>query len=83
MWLRPIIFWKDCAVYQSFIKRQTSDLSSDNEWQRVVECVTRSDNEWQRVTASDSKWQRVVVFANFSFSRIIEEPTTMHPKDTY
>ena len=45
--------------------------------------MTTSDNEWQRVTTSDNEWQRVVVLANFSFSRIREEPTTMHPKDTY
>ena len=33
-------------AYRSFIKRQTSDLSSDNEWQPVVTSVTRNDNEW-------------------------------------
>ena len=29
----------------SFIKRQTSDTSSDNEWQRVTTSGTTSDNE--------------------------------------
>ena len=45
--------------------------------------MTTSDNEWQRVTPSYNEWQRVVSLANFSFSRIREEPTTMHRKDTY
>ena len=48
-----------CYVW-SFIKRQTSGTSSDNEWQRM----TTSDNEWQRVTTSgatsDKEWQRVI-----------------------
>ena len=57
-----------------FIKRQTSGLSSDNEWQRmtandnewqgtvqrVTTSGTTSDNEWQQVATNDSKWQRVV-----------------------
>ena len=29
-------------------------LTSDNEWQRVVQQVTTSDNEWQRMTTSDA-----------------------------
>ena len=29
-----------------FIKRQTSGISSNNEWQRVVQRVTANDNEW-------------------------------------
>ena len=49
---------------RSFIKRQTSGTSSDNEWQRVVQRVTTNDNEWQRMTTgsttSDNEWQRVV-----------------------
>ena len=52
----------------SFIKRQTSGISSDNEWynkwQRMTTSGTTSDNEWQRVTTSgttsDNEWQRVV-----------------------
>ena len=54
---------------RSFIKRQTSGTSSDNEWQRVVQWVTTSgtvsDNEWKRVTTSgttrDNEWQRVTI----------------------
>ena len=46
-----------------FVKRQTSDRSSNNEWQRVVMNGTSSDNESQRVvqwvTASDNEWQWV------------------------
>ena len=37
---------------RSFIKRQTSGISSGSEWQRVVQRVTKRDNEWQLVTAS-------------------------------
>ena len=58
-------------IFWSFIKRQTSGTSSDNEWQRVVQRVTTNDNEWQRVTIS----------ANFSFFQIREEATTKHPKE--
>ena len=36
---------------------------SENEWQQVVQQVTKSDsewyNEWQRVTANGNEWQRV------------------------
>ena len=61
---------------RSFIKRQTSGTSSDNEWQRVVQRVTTSsttsDNEWQRVvqrattsgTTSDNEWQRATTSDN-------------------
>ena len=41
---------------RSFIKRQTSGISSDNEWQRV----TKSDTKWQRVATNNNEWQRVV-----------------------
>ena len=52
---------------RSFIKRQTSSTSSDNEWQRVVQRVTTSSttsdneyNEWQQMTTSgttsDNEW---------------------------
>ena len=54
---------KDGTLW-SFIKRQTSGTSSDNEWQRVVQRVTTNDNEWQRVvqqvTKSDNEWQQVL-----------------------
>ena len=39
---------------RSFIKRQTTGLSSDNEWQRVVQRVTVNGNEWY------NEWQRMV-----------------------
>ena len=52
---------------RSFIKRQTSGTSSDNEWKRVVQRVTTNDNEWynerqrvvQQVTTNDNGQQRV------------------------
>ena len=47
-----------------FIKKKTSDTSSDNE-QRVVQRVTMSDNELERMatsgTASYSKRHRMVI----------------------
>ena len=49
-----------------FIKKQTSDTSSDNECQRVV----------QRVTTNDTEWQRVVISVSFLFLRIREEHTS-------
>ena len=59
-----------CKFYwlnQSFLKRQTSGISSDNEWQEITmsdkndnEYNTRNDCEWQRVTTNDNKWQQVV-----------------------
>ena len=67
-------FLKKCTCYDgSFIKRQTSGTSSDNEccnesqrittngneWQRVVQRVTTSDNEWQRVIMNENEWQRM------------------------
>ena len=42
-------------IFWLFIKRQTSDTSSDNEWQRVTTTGTTSDNECQRVTTNDNK----------------------------
>ena len=51
-------------LYKRYIKRQTGETSSDNEWQRMVQRVTTNDNEWfnkwQRMTTSDREWQRVV-----------------------
>ena len=37
-----------------FIKRLTSDTSSDNEWY----------NEWQRMRMSDNEWQRMTLSGN-------------------
>ena len=60
-----------------FIKRQTSDKSSDNEWQRmtmsgrynewqrVVQRETTKDNEWQRVTTNDNEWQQMTMNGRF------------------
>ena len=62
----------------SFIKRQTSNTSSDKEWQRVVQRLTVSGK------TSDNEWQQVIISANFLFSFffwISDEPTTMHPKE--
>ena len=65
--------------WRSFIKRQASATSSDNEWQRAVQRVTTmttsgttSDKKWQRVvqgvtasgTTSDNEWQRVTTSEN-------------------
>ena len=58
----------------SFIKRQTSGTSSDNEWQRVVQQVatmttsgTTSDNEWYNKWYNE--WQQVV-------QRVVQRVTT-------
>ena len=53
-----------------FIKRQTSDRSSDNAWQRVTMRGTTSGNKLERVRTSgktnDSELQRVVQRATTS-----------------
>ena len=64
------------VVKQSF-KRQTSDTSSDNEWQQVTASGTTSDNKWKWVTRNANEWQRVVILANFPFFRIKEEATVV------
>ena len=55
---------------RSFIKRQTSNTSSDNEWY----------NKWQRVpqrvTTNDKEWLFWLIFFFF-----LEEPTNGHPKE--
>ena len=33
-------------INRSFIKRQTSDTPSDNEWQREVQLVRMTDSKW-------------------------------------
>ena len=55
-------------LHRSFIKRQTSGTSSDNEWY----------NEWQRMTTSDNEWQRVVqrVTTNDNEWRVVQRVTT-------
>ena len=60
------LYWNQTSEW-SFINRQMSGTSSDNEWQRVTTSGTTSDNEWQRMTTSGTtsdnkwynKWQRV------------------------
>ena len=44
---------------RSFIKRQTSDTSSDNEWQRMTTSGTIIDNEWY------NGWQRMTMSGYF------------------
>ena len=66
------LFFSKCNCKRSFVKRQASGTSSDNEWQRVVQRVTTNDNEWynewQRVitsgTTSDNEWQLVTTSDN-------------------
>ena len=60
-------YYMEDTKTRSFIKRQTSGTSSDNEWQWLTTSGTTSDNEWQRVTTSGTtsnaewynKWQRM------------------------
>ena len=77
-----IVYKKTGEWYIEWQRVTTICATSDNEWQRVVQRETTSDNEWQRVATNDNEWQRVVILANFLYSQIIEEPTTMHPKET-
>ena len=58
------------------VYKKTGDWYDEWQW------ITTSDNRWQRVTTNDNERQRVVILANFLFSRIREEPTTMHLKET-
>ena len=43
----------------------TSGTTNDNEWQRVVQRVTKSDNEWysklERMIASDNECQQITM----------------------
>ena len=65
------LYWNQTSEW-SFIKKQMSGTSSDNEWERVTTSGTTSDNEWynewQRMTTSDNewynKWQRVTTNDN-------------------
>ena len=66
-----------CIVYitdtQSYIKRQKSGRSSDDDWQPVVQRVITHDNEWERMTtsgttsgtASVNKWQPMTKSRHF------------------
>ena len=44
--------WHHWRIRRSFIRRQTSGISSGNNRQRIVQWVTTSDNKWPRMTAS-------------------------------
>ena len=70
-----VLNWVKYRFSRLLIKRQTSGISSENEWQRkynerqwVVQLMTTIDsdryNEWQRVvqqvTTNDNEWQRVI-----------------------
>ena len=65
-------FCKNLFSKRLFIKRQTIDISRDNEWKRVVQRVTTGDNEWykewervvQQETTSDNKWQQMTTIDN-------------------
>ena len=48
-------FMRKWGWFRSFIKRQTSGTSSDNESQWVIQRVTENNNEWQRMTKSDKE----------------------------
>ena len=70
------VFCKLQVIYcvWSFIKRQTSGTSrdnewqrmttSDNEWQQMTTIGTTSDDEWQQVTTNDNEWQRMTTSDN-------------------
>ena len=74
-------------IWRSFIKRQTSGTSSDNEWQRVVQRGTTNDNEWQGMTKSGAtkdkewcnEWQRMTTSDN-KWQRVTTSGTTIDNK---
>ena len=76
---------KDGTLW-SFIKRQTSGTSSDNEWQRMTASGTMSGNEWwvvQRVTKNDNEWQRTTTSGATSdkeWQGVIQRVTTSDNK---
>ena len=77
---------KPCFTFwRSFVKRQTSSTSSDNEWQRMTSSCTTSDNEWQRVTTSDTtsdkEWQRMARVTASESSGTANENGTVHFKE--
>ena len=51
-------------ILRSYIKRQASATSSDNEWQRMATSDNEWCSEWQRMTTIDNKWQRVTTNGN-------------------
>ena len=67
----------------SFIKIQTSDISSDNEWQQVTMTDTISGSKWQEMTttkynnwlqvamsglSSENEWQRMNSSCHFDLT---------------
>ena len=78
-------------LHRSFIKRQTSGTSSDNEWYNESQRMTSGDewyNEWQRVTTSgttsDNEW-RVTTSGTTSdnkWQRVVKRVTRMTTSGT-
>ena len=66
---------------RSFIKRQTSGTSSDNEWQRLVQRVTMNGNDWQRMTTSGTtsynKWQQMTM-SDSEWQQVVQRMKTAH-----
>ena len=55
-------FWNFVNIIDigSFVKRQMSGTSSDNEWYNQWQQMTTSDNQWQRMTTrnkNNNEWQ--------------------------
>ena len=70
------------TLFWSFIKRQASGTTSDNEWQRVTMTGTTSENEWQRVEqwviTNDNEWQRMTTSGTTNeneWQRVVERLT--------
>ena len=61
-------YMKDTKT-RSFIKRQTSGKSSDNEWQRMTMNDNKWYNKWQQMATSDNKWYN-------EWWRVVERVTT-------
>ena len=82
---RKISFKLVWLIKRSFIKRQTSGTSSDNEWQRMTTIDNEWYNEWQQMTASDNEWynewqrgvQRVTTNDN-EWQRVVQQVTTSY-----
>ena len=51
-----IFYLPNFMRYVSFMKRQTSDTSSDNAWQPVATNGKTIDNEWLQVTTYDKSY---------------------------
>ena len=75
---RGINFWETTfyshylAQIRSFIKRQMSGTSSDNEGQRMTTSGAKSDNEWynewQRVTTNGKRQRMTKVITSYTTS---------------